>query len=228
MFDEHDEGYIVPSGIPEGLSLKTTYKDDESESKEFEGTVDSTMVQPVSCTVKIRVGYDVVQLFPHPIGMASMQEQFTRESMLYTVSSLNEFKVAVIDGFIVAEQKRMKCLNDFIFEQDLSDTGYEGIKIEYMSKGFKHWEIPFPESIRIKMKNWGDAQGYIRSGRPPIHIFLERGLKERVYIMTTKGSWHWGGFSDVSNINYGELYSNLLKTKQHCKNLDSLCGIISV
>jgi hypothetical protein len=44
--------------------------------------------------------------------------------------------------------------------------------------------------------------------------------------MTKNCSWHWGGFSDVLKIDFQDLYKQLLKTEQHCKNLDSLVGAI--
>jgi hypothetical protein len=189
-----------------GLNLKTTWNDDPGESKTFTGIVDSSAVTPVECSVNIRVGYDIDHFFGLRRGktMKEKQKTFNEISPQYTVKNLTEFKNAVIDGAIIIEQKRMADVNVVISECDIS-TG----------------DTP------QKRELWGLAQKYLRQKRPQLHIFLDRNQHERVYIMGSRaGEWCWGGFSDVSKIDFNELYKNLLRTEQHAKNLDGLCNAI--
>jgi hypothetical protein len=196
------------SGTPEGLSIETHWNNDQAESKTFRGSVDCTVVEPAPCSVKIRIGYDVFSRHDSAWGnkMIGSQAVFTRDSTLHTINSLEDFRQAVVDGYIHAEKMRIDEVNKIIDENDIS-TG------------------DTPE----KRKQWGRAQKYLRLPRPALHIFLERtehGKSCRVYIMTKNCSWHWGGFSDVLKIDFQDLYKQLLKTEQHCKNLDSLVGAI--
>lgn len=195
-----------------GLSLKTTWHDDAGETKSFTGTVDSSSVKPAECTIKIRVGYDIESFFSLQRGksMKQCQQIFNEIMPQYTVSNLTEFRNAVIDGAILIEKLRMDDVNRAITESDISagDT---------------------PK----KRQRWGLAQKYLRQQRPNIHVFIDRkqypsGQWDRVYLMDSRiGDWCWGGFQDVSKINFTEVYKNALRTEQHCKNLDCLCGAIA-
>jgi hypothetical protein len=192
-----------------GLKIERGYCDDASESKFFTGEVNALESVPEPCTVQIRVGYDLCHyLYLHPYrGMKEMQDAFNRDSMVYTVSSLSEFRSAVIDGSIAAEQKR----------------------IEYGDAIVASYHMP--EKLRTKKCNeWIRS----RERKLPLHIFLStprhgEGQDDRCYIMDDESNhmWHWGGF-DLEKIKWQKLYDQLLKTERHRKNIDELIDAISV
>jgi hypothetical protein len=190
-----------------GLSLKTQYHDDASESKSFEGICDSSNVEPVERPLKIRVGYDIDALFGVPYGKTMKQKQtiFNEIMPQFLVTNVTEFKQAIIDGSIIAEKIRIDDVARVVSDNDIS-TG------------------DTPE----KRQRWGLAQKYLRRQRPNIHVFIDRKPGDRMYIMGSGcGEWHWGGFFDVLKIDFPELYKNALRTEQHARNLEGLCGAIA-
>lgn len=65
------------------------------------------------------------------------------------------------------------------------------------------------------------------------NIVIKRGGKidsGNVLIKTKKHSWHWNGWNirDLKNMNTKNIYNNALKTETHCRNLDKICGEITI
>jgi len=206
-----------------GLKIERGFCDDAAESKFFTGEVNALDCKPEPCTVQIRVGYDLDSiLYLHDYKtMAEKQAAFDRDSMLYTVSSLAEFRVAVIDGAIIAEQKR----------------------VEYGTKIINSTKI-YTRKIWDWIRLWGNKypdvgqwnHDHVLTGdckRPRIHVFLstpQRGCRDdRCFILgdeiIDRTPWHWSGFQ-IENIDWKRLYSQLLRTEQHRKNLMCLFNSI--
>lgn len=208
--DEMSEVERIKNSNPSGLKIEHGFCDDPAESKWFTGKANALETSAEQCTVQIRVGYDLCHyLYLHPYrGMKEMQAAFDRDSMAYTVSSLSEFRSAVIDGATVAEQKR----------------------IEYGDAVVASYHMP--ENPRNRRCNdWIRSRG--TGAKPPLHIFLStprQGVKDdRCYIMDDESNhmWHWGGF-DLEKIKWQKLYDQLLKTERHRKNIFGLIDAISV
>ena len=176
-----------------GLEIKYSY-DNREELKQFStGSCDITKTEAIQCTLKIRVGYDIVDYFECLRGsrnMSDMQKTFNDVSPQYTVSSLNEFRDAVINGYITVEKLRIEMVDRAIKESDIS-TG------------------DTPE----KRRRWGLAQKYLRRPKPNLHIFIDRkkqknGKWDRVYIKMDNHIPCWSGFSEVMKIDFSNLYKN--------------------
>ena len=212
----HDDGKNkselerIGGNTPTGIKIETGFCDDVAESKHFSGEVNVFEAPAVACTVQIRIGYDLDDCrYPHDyVSMTEKQAAFDRDSMLYTVSSLDDFRHAVLDGAIVAEQKR----------------------IEYGDALIASFETPY----RPRTKKCWDWIKLDKNNRPPVHVFLSiprPGRRDdRLFILgdevLDRTPWHWYGFK-IDKINWERLYNQLLKTARHYKNIMALCNAIS-
>lgn len=221
--DSESEFDRLDRTLPSGLKIKKGFRDDAAESKTFIGEVNALTAPAEPCTVQIRVGYDLESpLYLHEYkSIAEEQVAFDRDSMLYTVSSLEEFRAAVIDGAIVAEQKRIAYGNAVVVK--------ESPRTRKTWNWIRSFGVDYPD-----VGQWNHDHGKQPARRPGLHIFLstpQAGRRDdRMFILgdmvLDRTPWHWGGF-EINKINWDRLYSQLLKTERHRKNITALCDAIS-
>ena len=198
-----------------GLEMKNYF--DANENKSFVGICDSSKAEPTQVPVKICVGYAIEDLPDPHRPMKKMQEEFNSIAHFAVVENVNEFKQAVIDGYIKAENYRLQKIK--IIEENTDITEYKN-----SLNGKKMHEVVHPPEIQKKMKKWGELQKYKRfyeKRKPNLYIFLQRSEHDRFYIMLGNGNRSWSGFN-FSTIDYDKLYEYVLKTNQHCKDIEDL------
>ena len=91
-----------------GLKINRQFHDDERESKSVEASANILETPPVQTPVLLRIGYLSEDCLNNCRCRVEHQMRSTADSMLFTITTLAEFKQAVIDGAISAEQCRIR------------------------------------------------------------------------------------------------------------------------
>jgi hypothetical protein len=178
--------------------------DNKDEQKQGSAKADLLSVPAVHREVKISLGYS------------------NKNCLEVTINSVSDLKTATYDAVAICENRRLQPLNEAQKLYDL--TPDEEHQIEELKKtGVKFHKIEWPPVIREKFAQWGRIKKEKRN-RPMFNIVLVRSKLDRVFIRTADhektGNWYWGGWENPLNINFDDLYMCILKTEEHCRQLE--------